>query len=347
MAVAYHMVHYRLFRLTGSDKTAPSLEVMCRDVLNTTNTLGEALWARVRDRMHVLPPPDERQLILNKVADLKSAVFGEMCLVEAKGLQALLELKTANVALSDLTIAEIYALQERSAPTGSHFIRGMAYWMAISNHLFFVRLHSMGHEHLRQYFEWLLKGELQKIDGCPSFSLQAEFDVSTTTADIGDIRSLRVKGKSAPQFNVVPIIDPAEKRTVATARSVADKFVQFAQALPVVQALFGQAKAQSLIESLGPEEYLSVDASVKIRGRRTVRSKEQLREIASSLADMTEGDVQVEGRDGKVSDGDAILRTRMPFALAHEGSNYLEFDNVADQIQEVYSRFVQDGKIKA
>jgi hypothetical protein len=37
----------------------------------------------------------------------------------------------------------------------------------------------------------------------------------------------------------------------------------------------------------------------------------------------------------------------MAFNLPHEGSNLLEFDNVADQLQEVYSRFVKDGKIKA
>jgi hypothetical protein len=37
----------------------------------------------------------------------------------------------------------------------------------------------------------------------------------------------------------------------------------------------------------------------------------------------------------------------MPFLVGHEGSNLLDFDNVADQLQEVYSRFVQDGKIKA
>ncbi len=38
---------------------------------------------------------------------------------------------------------------------------------------------------------------------------------------------------------------------------------------------------------------------------------------------------------GKVSDDDAILRTKMPFDLPHEGSNFLDFENVADQLQEV------------
>jgi hypothetical protein len=113
----------------------------------------------------------------------------------------------------------------------------------------------------------------------------------------------------------------------------------------VVEALFGKAKANSLVESLGPNEYLAVDASVKIRGSRTVESQERMQELASEIADMTDGKVQVEGKDGKVSDDDAILRTKMPFDLPHEGSNFLDFENVADQLQEVYARFKADGKI--
>ena len=72
----------------------------------------------------------------------------------------------------------------------------------------------------------------------------------------------------------------------------------------------------------------------------------RLIDIASDLADASDGKVLVEGSDGKISDGDAILRTRMPFNVPIEGSNLLEFDNVADQLQEVYKRFVKDGKIK-
>ena len=55
--------------------------------------------------------------------------------------------------------------------------------------------------------------------------------------------------------------------------------------------------------------------------------------------------MRIQGSDGVVSGGDAILRTRMPFSVEHEGSSFLDFDNVADQLQEVYRRFVQDGKI--
>ncbi|MDZ4273688.1 MAG: hypothetical protein U0975_13570 [Erythrobacter sp.] len=108
-----------------------------------------------------------------------------------------------------------------------------------------------------------------------------------------------------------------------------------------------QVQADSLVESLGPEEYLAVEASVKVRGRRTEESRKKFQAIANDLADESDAKVQIEGKDGRIVDGDAILRTRMPFHVPHEGSNLLEFDNVADQLQEVYARFVKDGKIKA
>ena len=35
----------------------------------------------------------------------------------------------------------------------------------------------------------------------------------------------------------------------------------------------------------------------------------------------------------------------LPFALPIEGGTLLDFDNVADQLQKVYERFVEDKKI--
>ena len=128
---------------------------------------------------------------------------------------------------------------------------------------------------------------------------------------------------------------------------VAARFVEFGRAVPIVEALLGKASTDSLVKSLGESEYLAVEASVKVKGRRTAATRAQLRNIANDLDDMTDAKVQIEGKDGKISDGDAILRTRMPFHLPHEGSNLLEFDNVSDQLQEVYVRFVSDGKITA
>ena len=126
-----------------------------------------------------------------------------------------------------------------------------------------------------------------------------------------------------------------------------DKSAAFAEAVPIVEALLGKSKAKSLVDSLGDNEYLSVEAQVKVRGRRTDKSRASMRQLATELADMTDAKVQVEGKDGKLSDDDAILSTRMPFDLPHEGSNFLEFDNVSDQLQKVYTRFVEDGKIEA
>lgn len=344
MSTAYHMVHYRRFEADAQALKGKTLEVLCREALNTGNGSSK-LWARPEDRVFDVADGDGRKIFLNKVADLSSAVFGEMCLAQAKDLQALLNMKPSEVKLSDLTTATVYDLDEREAPQGSQFVRGLAYWIAIGNHVLFVKTHSMTPELVRLYLDWLLKLRGAVVDPTLSFALNAEFDTTATAGDIGEIRNLRVAGKSAPQ--VIGIENETEKREVKTSRRVADKFAQMQQAVPIVKALFGDKQATSLIESLGPDEYLAVEASVKVRGRRTEESRKKFQAIANDLADESDAQVQIEGRDGQIRDGDAILRTRMPFHMPHEGSNLLEFDNVADQLQEVYTRFVKDGKIKA
>jgi hypothetical protein len=205
----------------------------------------------------------------------------------------------------------------------------------------------MSPRHLKQYFAWLLKGKAGGLPDDTDFELQAEFDKSKLSGDIGEIKSFRVKGGAAPQYEVKPVLEDVPPQEVSTTKTVGDRFVQFSQAVPVIEALFGKAKTQSLVDSLGPQEYLAVDASVKVRGRRTLESKQKMKDLTNELADITDGTVQVEGKGGRISDGDAILRTTMPFELEQEGASLLSFDNVADQLQVVYSRFVQDGMITA
>lgn len=345
MTNAYHMVHYRRFESVPNNTSGKTLEGLCRKALGQLDMSNISLWQRAQDRLFDLGDVEGRQIVLNKVADLTSAVFGEMCLVQSRGLQAFLELQPSKVQLSNITLAEIFNLDEKFAPKGSQFIRGMIYWMSINDNLFFVKTQSMTGEFLHQYINWLLKSRTSVLGAAESFRLQAEFDKSQAAGDIGEIKSLRVSGKSAPQFTITPSDGGVKQKEVKTSRTIADRFVMFEQARPVVEAIFGKSKTDALVDSLGPEEYLAVDASVKVRGRRTEESREKFREIADDLAELTEGKVQIEGKDGRLSDGDAILRTRMPFSLPHDGSNLLDFDNVADQLQQVYSRFVQDGKI--
>ena len=348
MASAYHIVHYKQFNPQG--KASIAFEALCRTALDNQNG-GVPLWQRVSDRVFDLPPPEARKIVLNRVADLASAVFGELCLIQADGFQALIELTANQVQTSNLTKAQIFNLAERSAPQNSQFIRGMVYWLAIKNHVFFVKTQSMTAEHLRQYFEWLLKVRSSVFPQAATFTLQGEFDPSQLGGDIGEIRSVKFSGSALP-LSVRKAADASEtspnysKSVRETAKRILDTSAEFAEALPLVELLFGKPKTKSLVDSLGPTEYLSVDASVKIRGRRTEESRENMRLLAGELADLTDAKVQVEGKDGKLSDEDAILRTRMPFNLPHEGSNFLEFENVADQLQEVYTRFVADGKIK-
>lgn len=343
----YQMVHYRRFQRADGLGTSLLFETMCRSALGAVGGASTPLWERAADRVYKYPAPDDRQLLLNRVADLKSSVFGELCLVQDKDLQALIELRAHKEQLSDLTMAEIYALSERLAPQGSQFLRGILYWMAIGDHFFFVKLNAITPTNMQDYFDWLLTANVSGKPAGTAVAFQAEFDPSVVKGDVGDIRNLRLSGKAAPQINIAPPQADGATSVVPTMKRIAEKFVQSEMAVPVVEALFGKAKTDSLIKSLGPQEYLAVDAEVKVRGRRTAQSRAKIREIATEVADLTDAEVRIDGKDGTVRDGDAILRVKMPFAIPQDGSNLLEFDNVADQLQEVYRRFVADGKIKA
>ena len=345
MPVSYHMVHYRSFQAT--DKTVGSLEGLCRSALNTVDGGGTALWQRASDRVFDLGDGNGTQVLLNRVADLSSAVFGEMCLVESKGLQALLDLRASNVKLSNITLAQIYDLQERTAPTGSRFIRGLAYWLTVGNHTLLVRTQSLTMDRIAEYFGWLLKKGKPTASKPLDFTFRAALDKAADAGDVGEIRKMKVSSKSRlPMLAAVEDLDgPPQTRLTERAKKAGS--VVSEKAAEIARLVFGAGEAQSLLNSLGPNEYLAAEASVSVRGKRTEASKQKMRELVDSVADDPGAIVQVEGKDGRLTNGDAILRVNMPFSVPQEGSTLLEFDNVADQLQVVYQRFVDDGKITA
>lgn len=343
MTFTYHMVHYRRFQILEGSADGATLESLCRKALETKNVSGVALSQRVEDRVFPLHDEYGGEIMLNRVADLTTSVYGEFCFSEEKGLQALLQRKASKQQLSNVTLAEVFGLEEREAPTGSQFIRGLAYWMAVGDHLFFVKTQAMTADRIHAYLNWLLKDRTKTVEPLLAFNLQAEFDKSV--GDVGDIRKLRVTGRRVPA--AVEVAAEGQKREVQTRRRVKEAELLSEQAKPIWEAVIGEAKTESFLKTLGPEEYITADTSLSVRGKRTEETKSKIKELANDLADHSDAKVQIEGKDGRLSDGDAILRTRMPFNVPHEGSTLLEFDNVADQLMVVYSRFVQDGKIDA
>ena len=289
---AYHSVNYRKFEITGAQSTDP-LEELLRKALSKADGAGTSLWDRPGDRVFLEGAEDGRQILLNKVADLEDAVFGELCLAQGHDLQALLNLEPSSVQLSDLTTATVYNLDERTAPDGTQFIRGMIYFLVISNHVFFVKLHAMNPSSIKEYFDWLLsQGGARMPDGATTH-MQAEFDVSKVPGGVGEITSLRVSGNMSSQM-VLPIsAQIGAPREATTKRKLFDRLVQFKAALPVLTALVGAEKAESLVASLGDKEYLSVDASVRIKGTRTEQSKKIIQQLSNELADRGDGKVEV------------------------------------------------------
>ena len=342
----YHMVHYREFSHSDAGQAEKDFESLMRERLDETGQSGFPRWESIEDRVFDIGDGTGMELVLNRVADLSSAVFGEMCLVHRDGVQALLQLTASKHQLSSLTMAEIYSLTEQGAPFGSRYVRGLAYFLAIGQHLFFIRTQSLTPKNIELYFEWLLKTSPTGLSNNSSVDFASKFDKSVLGDDIGEVKALRVSGPSFPQMAITPTSDKETKER-ATTRKIADKIIEFGQAFDLASTLLGPAKAKALAESLGPKERLVVDASVRVKGSRTQESKNKMAELARELDGITDGKITVEGKDGKITDQDVILRTSMPFEFQDGGKMLLDFDRVADQLQVVYQRFVDDGKISA
>lgn len=343
MAVSYHMVNYCRFEIDEGDVGDRTLEGLCRSALGSHRGAATTLWERAPDRRFTLDDGSQATILLNRVADLRDAVFGELCLIEPHGLQALLDLHAERRQLSDLTTAEIFALEEREAPVGSQFIRGLLYWLSIGNHMFFIKTQSMTGDRLHAYLNWLLKKEAMPID--VAFRLQAQLDRAQGAGDVGDIRRLTVSGKTitpAPEERVEGAAREQDVRQPIARRSYEGEMAE-----RIAEVVLGEVNATRLSNALGPKETLAASATIAVRGRRTDETRRIMRQMVNDVAGSTEAKVQVDGKDGKLTDGDAILRTRMPFNVERVSSTLLEFDNVADQLQEVYRRFTADGKIDA
>jgi hypothetical protein len=341
----YHLVHYRTFQSPLNPKK--TLEELCREALGRVHG-GLPLWKRPDDRIYrvVEDGKAERRFLMNRVADLTSGMFGEVCASNASDLQALLRSTAKTKRLTPSAETSYYDLDEATAPSGTQFIRGLAYWLAIGDHLFFITLQSYTAKQLIEYLVWLINsssppGSPPVNGGC----FQIELDKSVIGAEnIGSIRKFKIGGNT-PLGVSVP--SDAKPKTRVYTRKSEKTHASHDKAYEIVKAALGIANAERLVDGLGPQEYITAEAEIKVRGTRTDTTVQNVKAVANEIADLTDAHVEVEGSSGKIKDGDAILRTKMPFSTPNEGGTLLDFDNVSDQMQTVYKRFVDDKKIVA
>ena len=84
---AYHMVHYREFSVATEPPVAP-LEQLARAQLSAPGPSETPRWESISDRMMDVGDGSGFELVLNRVADLSSAIFGEMCLIHRSGVHS-------------------------------------------------------------------------------------------------------------------------------------------------------------------------------------------------------------------------------------------------------------------
>jgi hypothetical protein len=166
-------------------------------------------------------PADGRKVLLNRVADLSSAVFGEMCLMQNHDSQAPFELKTSTGPAVEFNDGRDIHSQREGCAEGIA-IRAGGGLLARYRQSRFLRENPRHDGEIYSLVHRLAAQDTNFHHPCVGgVKLQAEFYKSQLAGDIGDIRSLRMSGKAAPHLTVVP---PQEKigrvvRTSWTRRS--------------------------------------------------------------------------------------------------------------------------------
>ena len=331
----YYDVHYRKVSAVPNNV---SLQKAIMDALGSKNASGNSLWLRPDDRIMpiTLHSDDDERLLFNTPADVKEGVAGEMCLYRKGAVQPLLAFEAATVKISELSVAQIYKFIEQKAPQKKEFITGVCYWLVIDNHVLFVTLRGFPKNYVRDFFSWLITGSTTS-----DLQLSAELDPAQIAGNLGRIGKFVVRGANGkPQFAVSPADGEAEAK-IRKGRSA----VPWDKAEAAIALTIGDNGLTRLKDGLSPKNRLFAETEWGVTGPRSKKLKETLSELASQVANSTDGDVSVMAKDGEIRDGSAILKLRLPFDVESDGHYLLDFPQAVSQLNEAYRRFAADKKL--
>jgi len=199
-----------------------------------------------------------------------------------------------------------------------------------------------------EYLTWLLGKTNAISDPSEHVVLQAAFDAASVGGDLDDIQSIEIGGlvpEKVDEFQGT--ISPAQEvaRDSEEVKKFGTKKAYFQKAMKVLENLLGPLEAEK-IRSMVPEEAsLEVLVNIGYRAKRKGVDRATLREIATSLRNIDDGELKVRAKEGKLQGGEVFLQTTMPFKRLRSHGNLLELEHVKDQLIEVHRRFLQDGKI--
>ena len=352
MSNKYATVHYRCLRREDDafpDMTLAQAIQKGMDVLHRTGTAFSKDW-----RLRVTPVPrypDNKRFVNDFFANDETA-FGNICVFTPGEMQALLETDSPGNDGDEADRAPIEAvdISEGTAPKGMEYLHGIAYWLAVNDHLFMVQHTSLQSKSMEEYLTWFLRDATGVIGEKHYVELQAKFDIGSMPGDIDDVQSIEVGGLVPETVRDHEL--PAEKRdkqgqVVETVErtGLGDRYAMFDKARKIIEDLLGEMEAKKIMETMPSDAALEVTVNIGYRSTKRKLKREFMKDLASGLRNLPEGELHIRGKDGNIKGDEARLHMSMPFKLVRNNSSLLDLENTRGQLIKVYQRFLEDGKI--
>ena len=124
-----------------------------------------------------------------------------------------------------------------------------------------------------------------------------------------------------------------------------DRYAMFDKAKKIIEDLLGEMEAKKIMESMPIDAALEVTVNIGYRSKKRKLKREFMKNLASGLRNMPEGEIHIRGKDGKIKGDEARLHMSMPFKRIRPNSSLLDLEDARYQMIKVYERFLEDGKI--
>lgn len=231
---------------------------------------GSRVRHRVRNRTTEAPNVENTLRALNHAYPTKDYVFGTVCSFSPGQLQALVQPDDGSLEEIPDDMLHTWEISERQAPTGSEYLHGQTYWLAVGDHFYQIQHTSIQVKAMEEYLTWLLRDKSMVISKEYYVELKSTFD-RAQVGDIGDVSAIEVGGL-VPETVRPP--EPSDANLgkdveIDTRETLIDKVTAgFAKGREILDQLLGPVQAQRIIEAMPQDAALDVTVNIGYRAKK-------------------------------------------------------------------------------
>ena len=285
--------------------------------------------------MQAVDNADVRRFVNNSHIDIGST-FGDLSSFTRDEMQAVIN--TGQVAIPAVNVADI------PAPTGRNYLHGMAYWLLVGDHCYVLQHTSVRTKALEAYFSWLLRGA-GPLQPRQQITLQAAFDVQGDAADVGDVTAIEIGGIVPDRPETAGSDSGMNSRSVQVRHALEERVAPLRAGWDWLAALMGSTEADRIMSRVPDGAALKVTLQVGYIALKRHLSRGAMDDLAVAVRNLDDGEVRIRGRKGRISGNEARLHMPVRVKLVRDNGNLLDFVDVHEQLENVHSTFLEEGRI--